>query len=379
MSLVLVLDLWKPDRGGLEAYADALVRALCAAGRAVTIVCARKEASVPAGVEVVELGGQGASFYARADEACARLRSAGVCIAAFRHPAGTADVFLPLGGLLLSSLEARRRMEPKLLAACGRLARGLSRRTAVYLRRERDFFEQACEASLVLVNSELVRDEIRKQYSTSKARLELVGLPVDFEHYCCPTAGERSAARRELGCDPRTERQPVILFVGHDTRRKGLPAARAVLRRLRKRKLDARLVLVGRGLERFDAAEEGLIARAQIADVLPLYHAADVLLAPSIEDNLSLCVLEALATGLPVVTTQQNGAAAYLSDRRVGRVVANPRDVSALDASALACLDRSMLSDEQRALRRAAIADCRAQRHFERVLAFFADREAAAS
>src|SRR5207237_5374224 len=56
------------------------------------------------------------------------------------------------------------------------------------------------------------------------------------------------------------------------------------------------------------------------------YFAADFLVHPTFYDPCSLVVLEALACGLPVITTRYNGAAEHFTPPREGYVVADPHD-----------------------------------------------------
>jgi UDP-glucose:(heptosyl)LPS alpha-1,3-glucosyltransferase len=65
------------------------------------------------------------------------------------------------------------------------------------------------------------------------------------------------------------------------------------------------------------------------ADVKPFYGAADVFALPTLYDPFPNAALEALACGLPIVTTSTCGAAELVTD-------ANGRIVAATDAAALA-------------------------------------------
>ncbi len=360
MSLALVLDVWDSARGGLEAYADVLCRALLERRVDVTIVCGVASAAPP-GARVIKTGSAGLAFCRDADDVVRREDLGRVC--AFRHPGRHADVFLPLGGLLVSSLAARRASEPLLLSAPRRLARALSPKTRGFLAREAEFF---ASEGLVLASSPLVRDEIAHRFPRFPGRVEVAGLPVDDARFRLPLNGERDQLRRS---QLSLRDEPCLLWIGNDPVRKGLNVARRVLRRLRQRKLDARLVLVGHGTNRYDGSEPGIVGLGFTDTVPVLLRAVDVLLAPSLEDNLSFSVLEALATGCPVVTTERNGAADWITDRDCGRVVGDPRDVSALDAATLALLERGMLDDEQRQRRRAAVESCFRASHLDRVCA----------
>ena len=60
------------------------------------------------------------------------------------------------------------------------------------------------------------------------------------------------------------------------------------------------------------------------------YFAADFLAHPTFYDPCSLVALEALACGLPVVTTRYNGASERLGDPPAGAVVRDPHDAAGL-------------------------------------------------
>jgi UDP-glucose:(heptosyl)LPS alpha-1,3-glucosyltransferase len=59
----------------------------------------------------------------------------------------------------------------------------------------------------------------------------------------------------------------------------------------------------------------------EVADLTPIYAAADIFILPSIYDPFSNACLEALASGLPVVTTRDNGFSEIIKDGVHGSVV----------------------------------------------------------
>jgi starch synthase len=91
------------------------------------------------------------------------------------------------------------------------------------------------------------------------------------------------------------------------------------------------------------------------ADLASVYRRASVFVLPSIEEGMSLSVLEALASGLPVVATPNTGAADIIEDGSEGRIV------SAGDAAALAEALRELYEDEpkRRGMAEAAVRTAR--------------------
>ena len=63
------------------------------------------------------------------------------------------------------------------------------------------------------------------------------------------------------------------------------------------------------------------------------YGASDIYVHPTFYDPCSLTLLEALATGLPVVTTRFNGAADLVASDDGGRVIDDPKDISTIAES----------------------------------------------
>jgi UDP-glucose:(heptosyl)LPS alpha-1,3-glucosyltransferase len=91
-------------------------------------------------------------------------------------------------------------------------------------------------------------------------------------------------------------------------------------------------------------------------DVRPYYAAADLLLQPTYYDPCSMATLEALACGLPVVTTRFNGAGELIEPGVHGYVVDDPREVEALARSVLALRDAQVRARCGEAARRLAEA-----------------------
>ena len=94
----------------------------------------------------------------------------------------------------------------------------------------------------------------------------------------------------------------------------------------------------------------------RVIDMPALFGAADVFVHPTAHDACSLATLEAMASGLPVITTQRNGAADGMTEGREGFVLEVP------DAAALA--DRLLaLRDPERRAAMGAAARLLAERH----------------
>jgi len=68
----------------------------------------------------------------------------------------------------------------------------------------------------------------------------------------------------------------------------------------------------------------------EVADLVSVYAAADIFILPTIYDPFSNACLEALASGLPVITTRSNGFSEIIEDGVHGSIVDNPADLVGL-------------------------------------------------
>jgi UDP-glucose:(heptosyl)LPS alpha-1,3-glucosyltransferase len=88
-----------------------------------------------------------------------------------------------------------------------------------------------------------------------------------------------------------------------------------------------------------------------VKEIERYYAASDIYVHPTFYDSCSLTVLEALASGLPVITTRFNGAADVITSNKGGRILENPADVQDL-AESIAFYFDGERRDEARAVTR---------------------------
>jgi UDP-glucose:(heptosyl)LPS alpha-1,3-glucosyltransferase len=163
--------------------------------------------------------------------------------------------------------------------------------------------------------------------------------PARFDPDARPQAADEVRARFGIAPD-----KVVALIVAQDFKRKGLrPAIEAVAR-----VPDPRLVLLVVGKPdprayRQLAARLNVFDRVVFAgptnDTYGFYRAADLFVLPTWHDPCSLVVLEALAMGLPTITTVQNGACEMIEEGRHGYVLPDPSDVAGLARGITQLLD----------------------------------------
>ncbi|WP_320042167.1 glycosyltransferase family 4 protein [uncultured Desulfobacter sp.] len=159
--------------------------------------------------------------------------------------------------------------------------------------------------------SETIRDDLARYYHRTR-NVTVVNPGVDLDYFSPgATDGFRESTRQAIGVSPE---ETVILFVGNEFRRKGLDDLIAALGAAQ------HLVVVGKG-ERWPHYRRlvrrlGMTDQVHFAglvdDVRPWYAAADLLVLPSIAEAFGMCVLEAMACGLPVIVRSDAGAAALV-------------------------------------------------------------------
>ncbi len=208
----------------------------------------------------------------------------------------------------------------------------------------------------VICNSRMVREEIIAHFGVEAARLHVIRNGIDLQRFHPPAAGERNAARASLGL---AEAATVALFVGSGFERKGLAACLRALARL---DATSRLCLLVVGADRRARAWRRLARRLGVAqrvhwlgaqhEVLPCLHAADLFVLPTQYDPFPNAVLEALACGLPVITSSASGAAEFVEDGRNGHVVDSLDDGALARAmTAIERVDPATMASMRRAAR----------------------------
>ncbi|HUB58986.1 MAG TPA: glycosyltransferase family 4 protein [Candidatus Micrarchaeia archaeon] len=158
---------------------------------------------------------------------------------------------------------------------------------------------------------------------------------VDTKHFTPGARLERRAeARKRRGF---RDEDFVLLLLGNDWRVKGLPTILETMAALRG--LPLRLLVVGNDAPEFFLAlarklgvEQQWLWEMPQSEVLEVYAAADVYVSPSREDSFGLPVAEAMACGLPVITSISAGVADCIRDGVDGFVLREPRDAQTLAA-----------------------------------------------
>jgi UDP-glucose:(heptosyl)LPS alpha-1,3-glucosyltransferase len=189
----------------------------------------------------------------------------------------------------------------------------------------------------VVVNSRMVGADVQRRHGVPAERIELVYNGVDLERFTPALRATKGAAlRRELGIG---ERDRVVLFLGTGYGRKGLDLVLDGFARLAREAQDVALVVAGHDSDaaRYQAraGELGFAPRARFlggrSDAETVFAAADLYALPTRYDPFANTTLEALASGLPVITSTGNGACELLEEGRTGSVLPATADGAAVE------------------------------------------------
>jgi glycosyltransferase involved in cell wall biosynthesis len=190
----------------------------------------------------------------------------------------------------------------------------------------------------IVATSEQVRSELL-DYGFPPSRVARIPNGVDTGRFA-PRHG-RSELKTHLAPEG-----PLAVFVGRLDVQKGLECLLRAWARVRAEHPRARLVLIGEGpqahaLQELAGAlgvqDEVLFAGAQ-RDVRPYLQAADVFVLPSLAEGMSNALLEAMACGVPCVTTRVGGNVDLVTDGETGLLV-DPGQEEPLARALLTLLD----------------------------------------
>ncbi|OGP92899.1 MAG: hypothetical protein A2156_10085 [Deltaproteobacteria bacterium RBG_16_48_10] len=186
----------------------------------------------------------------------------------------------------------------------------------------------------IVAISEMVKRDMIHWYRIPEDRVTVIYNGVDIDHFHPKNRQYREEIRKRHGIGEAF----TFLFISNNFRMKGLGFLMKALAGLKKKtSVPFRLLILGRDQQepyhslasRIGLSREILFA-GSTDEPEKYYGAADLLVHPSFYDACSLTVLEALASGLPVITTSTNGASGVIHQGREGYVLSDPRDEQGL-------------------------------------------------
>ena len=337
MRIAIIRQRYTPF-GGAERFVEGALEALLERNVAITLYTrewpqTKLQLLEPHIVDPFYLGGLWRDWgFARA--VCRAVGHAHLDLVQSHERLLCCDIFRAGDGVHAVWLEERLKAAP-----AKRLSVALSPHHRYTLAMERRMFKSAW-LSAVICNSRMVRDEIRERFNVPASKLHVVYNAVDSDDFSPALRRERAALRVRHRIP---EDAPLFLLVGSGFERKGVATAIEALAELAP---PAHLVVVGRDkdpahyarlAQRHGVGDRVILTGPQM-DVRPYYGAADAFVLPSLYDPFPNAALEAMACGLPVVTSTKSGAAELVREHDAG-LVCPSRDVAGLAAHLRVLLD----------------------------------------
>jgi len=330
MKIAFLIWDYSPSRGGQERYLSRLVGALLTRGHEIHVFATRCEAGLSPRITFhrVSISGWSPSL-----KTLSFLREARRLLARERFDVVSGMMrFYPLDAYRMGSGVHKVWMQRKADRAPARWISYVRPFNWLALSLERSIFDPA-HCRRIIANSQLCRRQLLSLYRYPAERVTVVYNGVDHDCFHPRLRDEhRVAVLNRLGLPLD---KPVAIFASNNLKRKGLDT---VIRALALVSGATPLLLVAGGgrTARYIALAHrlGLAARirflGRVADVRPYYGASDFLVLPTRYDPFANVCLEAMACGLPVITSRDNGAAEIIDEGADGFILADPGDAHTL-------------------------------------------------
>lgn len=304
MRLLLTIPHFDAAEGGAEGFAVTVCRELGRRGHAVRVLA---ETGRP-GTDVDFVLGDLDSASRQAAGFGAELHlDWGLNTPADLHRLG--------GGTHREYLRLIQQSRPPLVRAFRALMeafRGQDRRT---LRREAALFARP-EAHF-LANSEFVAGQIRATAPVAEDHIHVLLNGVDVERFSADRlAGLREAKRAELGLAPG---DVAFLLAAHNLRMKNFLLLARIFPRVCRTCPQAKLVVMGKRQPPIRAP--WLVFAGATRTPETIYAAMEGLVHPTFFDACANVVIEAMASGLPVLTSDRNGSAELVRPGESGQIL----------------------------------------------------------
>jgi UDP-glucose:(heptosyl)LPS alpha-1,3-glucosyltransferase len=282
--------------GGAERYLLRLASGLAAQGHRITLYCEDWSPRENPFQDVRKIDSDDPFSYAR-KVAAQPMRDRHDFVFSLERVPGC-DLYRAGDGLHADWLAYRRAFHP----VTGRIRTLLRSKNRQLCKLEAQVFAPG-GVRRVICNSRFVADQIVKRFDFPPDRIDVIYNGVPYQQF---SMGDRVLGRRALQLNPSDY---VVLLVGAGAERKGHAIARDAMRQIKKK--YAKLVIVD---------SPPTVAMPHV------YAAADVFLLPTLYDPFANVTLEALAAGLPVITSAQNGASEIMENEKNGFILPRADD-----------------------------------------------------
>jgi len=339
VKVALVAEWVDPWRGGAETSTLQFMHQLIARGVELHVFTRSRPSPAP-GFKVHTISGAALSRTRQsmtfARRVAAHLARNQFDVVHAISPCRGADVYQPRGGTVAESVARNLALRNSLSArTLKRAANRLNLKQRYLLLLERALFRDPAGPVVAALSDYVVR-QLQEHYALPPERVFKVFNGVELPN---AAPAQRQQERREIRADFGISTDTLlVLLVAHNFRLKGVSCWMQAQAKLLRHGVDSiHALVVGKGdSARWHrlAGQLGLAGHLTFvgpSERVPAFrHAADILVHPTFYDPCSRVVLEALASGLPAITTRWDGAAEMITNGVNGFVLDDPRDTAKL-------------------------------------------------
>jgi len=195
--------------------------------------------------------------------------------------------------------------------------------TILYL--ERQIFKKENHKKII-ANSNLGKKHANIYHHIPEDKIEVIYNGVDLNKFNLET---RKLYRNELRSEYQfDEDETVLLFVGRNFKLKGVKTIIKSIAILGQKNKNIKVLIAGKGnpsayqrIAKKHGIEKKIIFAGEHSHIEKFYAAGDIFVFPTLYDPFANVCLEAMACGLPVITTLMNGAAEIIEEGKNGYVM----------------------------------------------------------
>ncbi|MBN1635727.1 MAG: glycosyltransferase family 4 protein [Deltaproteobacteria bacterium] len=332
MKICIAIEKFNPHVGGAERYCWDFAHFLAERGHEVEIICIKAKDPLHPSIHIIEVMcirfPQALRHLSFAVMHYLKARSLPEHIHFCVGNTFYMDVYQPHGGLHRAWFLHDTLRYPDYLRKYIRFAKRLSLKDVVQRELENRIFRKSRPEIIAI--SKMVARDIRSWFNCPDKMIHVIPNGIDRSKFSTENKKYALQVRSRYGLKPEDF---IFLFVANNLTLKGFDVLLRACRMLDH--LDFKVLVVGTEDVRNRKKDRDLSDVIRFAgrseDLEKIYPACDCLVHPSYYDACSLVVLEALASGIVVITTSTNGASMFITKDN-GHVI-DPDDPGALAAA----------------------------------------------
>ncbi len=298
LRIALVRRRYSPT-GGAERYLERLAQSLMAQGCSISLWCESWPKSHSVIKEIYPLSSNSVESFAAAVQKAKIREKADLIFTLDRVPG--CDLYRVGDGIHAEWLKHRAHYRPWI----GTLSNWIKPKNRIVCQLDLEIFSDPALQGII-ANSKMVKEEIVQRYGVPENKIQVIhnGIP-----YTTFSSGNRELGRKALQV---AIDEYLVLLVGAGSERKGIRYLKAAIAGMSP---SPRLVI---------------ISQPPSVELQHLYAAADVFALPTLYDPFANVTLEALAAGLPVITTRHNGAHEIITHEKNGVVLDRANNIEGI-------------------------------------------------